>query len=259
MQFYKYSTTTHKTLYILSSLVLHQCHLCRASQVIPALLFVPETSGTPCIPITTSTPLLIMRHAKGHSVLTISPGDPGNPCFPGSPGGPIRPGGPLSPDCPCLPGGPCTPSVPAGPTGQVTSHCGCWGLARGCGVRDERLREEMSVCSHRQFVTSLPGHAVRVARHHHPLQVNGLGPLTVRLLGDHDLPVEINPAVHHLQWLLPHGLAVDVEDHLISPHSEVELVPLTVENLPKSRVGNYTYYMLETSSFSQVRVCRSPL
>ena len=50
----------------------------------------------------------------------------------------------------------------------------------------------------RQLVTRLPGHGVRVTRHHHPLQVYGLGPLAVRLLGDHDVPVQVDPAVHHL-------------------------------------------------------------
>ena len=65
-----YQDTTHNSiiqLYILSSLVLHHCHLCRASQVSPAPLFVPETHGTPCTVITTtstsSTKITIMQQA----------------------------------------------------------------------------------------------------------------------------------------------------------------------------------------------------
>ena len=82
-----------------------------------------------------------------------------------------------------------------------------------------------------QLIACLSGHTVRVTSHHHPLEVDGLSPLAVCLLGDHDVPVEVDPAVHHLQGLLSHGLAVDIEHHLVSEHSKVKFVPVIVKNL----------------------------
>lgn len=91
----------------------------------------------------------------------------------------------------------------------------------------------------RQLIAGLSGHTVRVTGHHHPLEVNGLGPLAVRLLGDHDVSIEVDPAVHHLQGLLAHGLAVDIEHNLVPEHSKVEFVPVVVKNLsllPRQRL-----------------------
>ena len=75
---------THKSvytviqLYILSSLVLHHCHLCQASQVSPAPLFVPETHGTPCKVITTST------STSTSTIITVSQGRAGEARLGGS-------------------------------------------------------------------------------------------------------------------------------------------------------------------------------
>ena len=98
-----------------------------------------------------------------------------------------------------------------------------------------------------ELITGLSGHTVGVAGHHHPLEVDGLGPLAVGFLCDHDVAVEVDPAVHHLhhhyhhdyhhhhhrhlQRLLPHGLAVDIEHYLVPEHPEVELVPVVVKHL----------------------------
>jgi hypothetical protein len=38
------------------------------------------------------------------------------------------------------------------------------------------------MCKYRQLVAGLPLHAVRVAGHHHPLEVDGLGPAILGLL-----------------------------------------------------------------------------
>ena len=91
-----------------------------------------------------------------------------------------------------------------------------------------------------QFITSFSGHTVRITGHHHPLEVNSLGPLTVSLLGNHDVTIEVNPAVHHLQRLLSHWLTVDIEHHLVTEHSKVKLVPLIIKHL---KVENQKMFM----------------
>lgn len=83
----------------------------------------------------------------------------------------------------------------------------------------------------RKFVACFPLHAFRVAGHHHPLQVDPMGQAASSFLGNEDIPVEVDPAVDRLQRLLAHGLAVDVEDHPVPEHAEVQLVPLVVEHL----------------------------
>ena len=82
-----------------------------------------------------------------------------------------------------------------------------------------------------QLVARLPGRALRVAGHDHPLEVDGHRPQRVRLLGDDDLPVEVDPAVHVLHGPLPGRPAVDVQGHPVPEDPEVDLVPVGVEDL----------------------------
>lgn len=83
----------------------------------------------------------------------------------------------------------------------------------------------------RQFVTSFSFHRVWIAGHDHPLQVNCLGRLAVHQLADQDLPIQVDPAVDQLQWLLSDRLAVDIEQNFVTEDPKMELVPLSVKDL----------------------------
>jgi hypothetical protein len=82
-----------------------------------------------------------------------------------------------------------------------------------------------------QLVTSFSFHRVWIAGHDHPLQVNCLGCLALHHLADQDLPIQVDPAVNQLQWLLADRLAVDIEQDFVTEDTKVELVPLSVKHL----------------------------
>ena len=50
-------------------------------------------------------------------------------------------------------------------------------------------------------------------------------------LRDENFSVEIDPGVDGLERLLPHGLAVHVENHAVTEHAKVQLVPLSIKHL----------------------------
>ncbi len=78
---------------------------------------------------------------------------------------------------------------------------------------NKALLNQISNCAYWQFVAGLPLGALRVARHDHPLQVDGSRPQRVCLLGDDDLAVQIDAAVHVLHRLLTGRFAIYVEHH----------------------------------------------
>jgi len=54
--------------------------------------------------------------------------------------------------------------------------------------------------------------------------------LTISFFRDHDVPIQIYPAVHQLERLLSHWFTVDIEDDLVSEYSKVKLVPLSIKH-----------------------------
>lgn len=168
---------------------------------------------------TSLDPLGSKRPSKARSSLGSLPAD-----LPWSAGEPLLAGFPRGPDPtrrPPLPPGPCAARAALRPSFAR------WTL----GTRHLARLPLGRLGSFRQLVAGLPLHRVGIAGHHHPLQVDRLRLLALNLFADENLPIEVDPAVHQLERLLAHRLAVDVEKHLVTEHPEVDLVPLRVKHL----------------------------